>query len=75
MPAAIAQKKAATHRRRPEAPETEGLFRHSPSGQRSRYWSLICHNGILGDDNRDAIYPTAFRKKAATDSEEMRLTL
>jgi hypothetical protein len=75
MPAAIAQKKAATHRRRPEAPETEGLFRHSPSGQRSRYWSLICHNGILGDDNRDAIYPTAFRKKAATASGEMRLTL
>jgi hypothetical protein len=58
-PAAVAHRKAATHRRWREAPEAEGMSHHrrsdeggpTISGQRSRKWSSIRHRGILGDDS------------------------
>jgi hypothetical protein len=53
---------------RRKRPHIGGDMKH----QKLRVCRVTHHQG---SDNRDVIYPTAFRKKAATDSEELRLTL
>jgi hypothetical protein len=76
-PAAVAQRKGATHRRRREAVEAEicpgtaasTKADEEPSGQWSRNWSSICYSGILG-----SVCPAAFWKKAAPKLEEPRMT-